>query len=671
MLRLFIVLLVSIILVFSCGQKQLKSGIDKSNFDTSVKPQDDFFQYANGTWFKNTEIPADRSRYGSFAILRDEAEKNLRTIIEESAKMSVEEDTDEQKVGDFYKSYMDSALIEKLGLKPLADELNRIEQVKTKNDLRKLFAHFELVGIQKPFGIYIDLDLKKSDSYITYLTQSGLGLPDRDYYFKEGEKFKDIREKYLVYIENILTLADVADADAKAKLIVEIEKKIAKSHWSRVENRDREKTYNKFEMKNLDELTPNFSWSKYYAESGISNKFDVIVKQPSFFKAFNNLLKNISIEDWKTYITWKLLNGSASLLSKNFVDLRFEFYGKTIRGMEKNRARWKRAVRATNGSLAEVVGKVYVKKYFKPEAKQRMVALVENLQKSFEKRLKQLDWMSVETKNEALNKLSKFGTKIGYPDKWKDYSKLVIKKDDLIGNFARSNQVAHEREVAKLGKPVDRDEWVMTPQTVNAGYYPPMNEVIFPAGILQPPFFNMEADDAVNYGAIGAAIGHEMTHGFDDQGRKLDGDGNLRDWWTEEDNKKFMKRAQVIIDQYDQYNPVDTMHVNGELTLGENIADLGGLTIAYYAYKMSLNGKESPIIDGFTGEQRFFFGFAQVWRSKLRDEEFRRRILTDPHSPGQYRCNGVASNMPEFYAAFDVKEGDPMYRPEEIRVKIW
>lgn len=650
---------------------KLNSGIYLDNFDTTVKPQDDFFQYVNGTWLKNTEIPADKPSYGAFYMIYEEAEKNLRTIIEESAAMNAKYGTDEQKVGDFYASYLDSALAEKLGLNPLNGELKRIEQVKDKNDLLKLFAHYEKIGVQKPFGLFVDQDLKNADQYITYLNQSGLGLPDREYYLDEGEKFKNIREKYITYIEDLLTLAQVNNGRSKAKRIMEIETEIAKNHWTQVDSRDMEKTYNKFSMEKFNELTPNFKWSEFYTLAGISNTPEVIVQQLSYFEAFDKLFSNISLEDWKSYATWKLLNGSASRLSKKFVDLKFDFFGKILYGMKKNRPRWKRAVQSTNGSLGEVVGKVYVKKHFKPEAKVRMVNLVNNLQKSFEKRIQQLDWMSPQTKSAAIKKLSKFTAKIGYPDKWRDYSKLEIKKGDLVGNIARSNTFEHEWQMAKLGTPIDRSEWLMTPQTVNAYYNPPMNEIVFPAAILQPPFFNLEADDAVNYGAIGTVIGHEITHGFDDQGRKIDGTGNMRDWWTEKDNKKFMELAQVMINQYNQYNPVDTMHVNGKLTLGENIADLGGLTISYYAYQMSLDGKEAPVIDGFTGDQRFFLGYAQVWAEKNRDEMLRQQLLTDPHTPGEYRCNGVVSNMPEFYKAFNVKDTDPLFRPENIRVNIW
>jgi endothelin-converting enzyme len=532
-------------------------------------------------------------------------------------------------------------------------------------------GYFEQIGVQKPFGMYVNQDLKQSDQYICYLTQSGLGLPDRDYYFKEDQKFQDIRKKYLTYISELFKLAGIDEGVKKAESIMKIETALAEGHWTRVQNRDRNKTYNKYSVKDLKQLASSFDFQTYLNESKLEMISEIVVRQPSYLEQFDRTYRKVSLDDWKDYYKFKVLSGFASRLNKDFVDANFNFYGTTLSGIEKNRPRWKRAVSGINGVLGEVVGKVYVKKHFKPEAKSRMVQLVKNLQKSFEKRIEQLEWMSDETKKEAQKKLQNFVAKIGYPDKWKDYSKLVIKKDDLIGNYKRSSIVEHDRAVAKLGGPIDRTEWFMTPHTVNAYYNPPMNEVVFPAAILQPPFFNMAADDAANYGGIGAVIGHELTHGFDDQGRKTDGDGNLRDWWTEEDEEKFNKQADIMVAQFNKFNPVDTMHVNGKLTLGENIADLGGLTIAYYAYKMSLNGKEAPIIEGMTGDQRFFASWAQVWRRKYRDEELRRRLLTDPHSPSRYRVIGVMPNMPEFYAAFEVKEGDALYMPENERVKIW
>jgi endothelin-converting enzyme len=671
MIRNFLIFSLIVFLILSCS-KAPESGIDFTGFDKTARVQEDFYQYINGTWLEKTEIPADKSNYGSFNILLDKAQEDLKTIVEDAAYSDNKtEGSDEQKVGDFYLSYMDSALVENIRLAPLMDEIERIKAVNNKDELLKLMAYFKKVGVQVPFSFWINQDLKQSDQYISYVSQSGLGLPDRDYYFKVDQKFKDIRQKYVEYIKKIFMLANIDGAVQKSSRIVEIETELATKHWTRVENRDRDKTYNKLTIQELNKLTPSFNWSAYINEADIANVDAMIVRQPSYFEHFGRIYKKVSVEDWKDYLTFKLLSGSASLLSKDFVDLRFDFYSKTLSGIEKNLPRWKRAIDAIDNVLGEVVGKVYVKKHFKPEAKVRMVGLVENLRKSYSERIKLLDWMSAETKQEALKKLSKFNAKIGYPDKWKDYSKLVIKKNDLVGNFRRSNLVEYQREIDKLGNPIDRDEWFMTPQTVNAYYNPTMNEVVFPAAILQPPFFNMAADDAVNYGGIGAVIGHELTHGFDDQGRKSDGEGNLRDWWTEEDGKKFKGRADVMVEQYNQFTPVDTMHVNGKLTLGENIADLGGLTISYYAYHMSLNGKEGPIIDSMTGDQRFFAGWAQVWRRKYRDAEMRRRILTDPHSPSRYRVIGIVSNMPEFYAAFDVSEKDKLYRSEQERVKIW
>jgi len=648
------------------------SGIDLTNLNTSVRPQDDFYRYVNGNWLKTTEIPADKSSYGSFTALFDASEKHLREIIEEAAnKPNKQAGSNEQKVGDFYLSYMDSARIEALGLAPLEDELQLIQSLHNKWELSALIAHLQKIGVQRPFSFWVNQDLKHSDEYIGYLSQSGLGLPDRDYYLNASDKFKHIRDEYVTYIEKLFTLSGYGDASRKAARILDIETEIARKHWTRVQNRDRDKTYNKYAVGELHRLLPAFDWPGYLEQAGLNKAQNVIVRQPDYFEALNSIFRLVSLEDWKTYFTFKLLNNYASSLPAEFVDAQFDFYSKTLRGIEKNRPRWKRAVGAVNRTLGEVVGKIYVDKHFKPEAKQRMVELVANLKRAFHERLQQLEWMSDETKKQALDKLAKFNTKIGYPDKWKDYSALKIARDDLIGNLKRSALVEYERMVAKLDSPIDREEWLMTPQTVNAYYNPPMNEIVFPAAILQPPFFNMAADDAVNYGAIGAVIGHEISHGFDDQGRKSDGDGNLRDWWTQQDNEEFKKRAQRMVAQYNTFNPIDTMHVKGKLTLGENIGDLAGLTVAYHAYKMSLNGKEAPVIDGFTGDQRFFMGWAQVWRRKYRDDELRRRLITDPHSPSEYRTNGVLANMPEFYEAFGVKEGDKLFRPEDVRVRIW
>jgi len=665
-------LIITSLFLAACSNQVELSGVDKSSFDTSVRPQDDFFQYVNGTWLVETEIPADKSAYGAFHMLYDESQIQLREIIENAAKQANKTaGSDIQKVGDFYTSYMDSATVEELGLEPLTAELSLIENVENWDNLAKLFAHHRKIGVQRPFTFYVDQDDKNSEEYILYFNQSGLGLPDRDYYFNKDEKFVEIRNKYIDYVEKILELTDAENATAIAEKVMQMEHDIAQIHWTRVENRDSEKTYNKFAVNKLPGLSHRFNWKIFFSAAAIADAENVIIRQPSYFAGFSNILDKYSLEDWKNYSKVKLISNSATRLPNAFVEASFDFYGKTLRGMQENRPRWKRAVTAVDGSLGEILGKVYVEKHFKPEAKERMENLVDNLILAMEDRINKLEWMSPETKVQALKKLKKFHAKIGYPNKWKDYSDLIVTPDELLQNIMRSAVVEYQREIDKLDKPIDRDEWFMTPQTVNAYYSPTMNEIVFPAAILQPPFFNMKADDAVNYGGIGAVIGHEITHGFDDQGRKYDGDGNMRDWWTAEDGKRFDERAQIVVDQYSQFVPIDTLHINGELTLGENIADIGGLTVAYNAYKLSLNNAESIKLNGFTGEQRVFLGWAQVWRMLARDEYLRNQVLTDPHSYGKYRVIGVMNNMPEFYTAFDVKEGDKHYLPESERVKIW
>ncbi len=666
-----VLFLTGMILFAGCSQ-QSETGIEKENMDTSERPQDDLYQFVNGIWLEKTSIPPDKSNYGAFSELVEENEKRLRNIIEEAAAMdNKKEGSEAQKVGDFYLSFMDSSLLEELGLTPLQPDLERIVSVKTKKDLVSLMAYFIRMGVQTPFYYYINQDQKQSDQYISYVGQSGLGLPDRDYYFKTDDKFKEIRKKYVNYISELLALAKIDHETDKAGKIMKMETALAQGHWTRVESRDRDKTYNKYTIKNLENLTPAFSWSLYIREAKIPQTSEMIVRQPSYFKKFNEIFDQYSVDDWKDYFTFQLLDAIAPYLTQNFVDLHFNFHGKTLSGIEELSPRWKRAVNSIDDVLGEAVGKLYVEKYFKPEAKERMVTLVGNLHEAYKSRIRQLDWMSPETREKALVKLSKFRAKVGYPDKWKDYSALVIKKDELLENIKRASLTTYDREINKLGKPIDREEWFMTPQTVNAYYNPSMNEVVFPAAILQPPFFNMNADDAVNYGAIGAVIGHEMTHGFDDQGRKSDGDGNLTDWWTEADKQKFQQRADILVKQFNNYIAIDTFHINGQLTLGENIADLGGLTISYYAYKISLNVKEAPVIDGWKGDQRFFIGWAQIWRRKYRDDELRKRLLTDPHSPSRFRVEGPVVNMPEFYAAFNVTGKDKMYIPVTDRVQIW
>ncbi|KAA3612382.1 MAG: M13 family peptidase [Calditrichaeota bacterium] len=648
------------------------SGIDLSNMDKSVRPQDDFYRFMNGNWLKKYEIPADRSRYGVFGKLRDDAEINLRTIIEDAANAKDKPNgSNTQKVGDMYLSFMDSTKVEKLGIGPIRKELKAIEKLKSKKDIVKYAAYLEKMDINGPFEPFVMEDKKNTTQFMVYLYQGGLSLPDRDYYLKDDERFVNIRTEFLTHMEKMFAFAHIADGTAKAETILNIEKQLAEHQWTRVENRDPVKTYNKISRADLAKKMPNWDWKLYMKELGIAGKDSLVMYQPTYLDEVNKIFAAVSLEDWKTYYTWRVLTDAASLLSSEFVEENYKFFSETLRGTKQQRPRWKRGVSLVRGAMGEVLGEIYVERHFKPEAKERMQTMVDNLIAALGLRIDNLEWMSAETKVKAREKLAKFRSKIGYPDKWRDYTALKIKAGDLYGNSVRATVFQFNYRFGKLGKPIDPDEWVMAPQTVNAGYNPRMNDVTFPAAILQPPFFNLEADDAVNYGAIGAAIGHEITHGFDDSGRQYNGDGNIQDWWSEEDGKEFDARAQVMVDQFNEYNPIDSMHVNGELTLGENIADLGGLTVAYHAYKRSLNGKKSSVIDGYTGEQRFFLGFGQIWANKYRDEALRRQLMTDPHSPGEYRVNGTLANMPEFYEVFDVKEGDGLYRSETAKVKIW
>ncbi|MCO7223933.1 M13 family metallopeptidase [Pleionea sp. CnH1-48] len=653
------------------AEKALSSGVFTENFDSSVRPQDDFYRYVNGTWLKNTQIPDDRSNYGSFTVLAEKAEQDIKAIIEESAAdPNKKAGSDAQKVGDLFNSVMDTATLEKLGVAPLKPYLDDIAAIKDKQALAAYMATVAKRGATAPFGMFVNNDAKQPDTYIVYLTQTGLGLPGKEYYFKDDEKSVAIRDAYVKHIEAMYGLAGLSNGAEAAKNVLKLETEIADAHWSKVDNRNSIKTYNKKEIAKMSELAGNFDWAAFFKAAGI-NESHIIVRQPSYIEAFDGIWAKTSLEDWKTYLTWHLLTGNAELMNKAIEDENFAFYGKTLSGTPTQKPRWKRGVDAINGLLGEMVGKVYVAKHFKPEAKERMLQLVENLRAAYGEAIKQLDWLSEETKTQALDKLSKFTPKIGYPDEWKDYSKLSIASDALLDNYMKAREFNYNLQLGKLGKPIDRNEWFMTPQTVNAYYNPVMNEIVFPAAILQPPFFDMGADDAVNYGAIGGVIGHEMGHGFDDQGASYDGDGVLRNWWTENDLAEFKKRTGDLVKQYDGFEALPDTFVNGEFTLGENIGDLGGLTIAYKAYQMSKGDKPAPEMDKFTGDQRFFIGWAQVWARKYRDEELSRRISTDPHSPSEFRANGVLRNMPEFEKAFNLKEGDKLYLKPEERVKIW
>lgn len=652
------------------AEQQLVSGIDKTHFDHSVRPQDDLFRHVNGKWLKEFEIPADKSNYGAFTMLAEQAREDVNAIIEEAANSNAEKGSDAQKVGDLYQSYMNEELLEELGTKPLQPELEKIAAIENLSDLSEYIAYAQMVS-EAPFSTYVYIDAKEPDTYITQMSQNGLGLPSRDFYLKEDEKSEEIRQKYVEHMEKMFELAGVENGAEKAKTVMAIEMQIAENHWPKEKLRNPVARYNKMGFEELQNTIPNLDWDRWSKTAMLEGIDNVIVGQPDYFAAVNDMLKEISIDDWKTYYQWHLISDSASFLNKALAEENFRFFQGVLSGVEEQEPRWKRAVNVINATLGEVVGKIYVEKHFKPEAKERMKELVENLRTAYAQGIKELDWMGEETKEQALDKLAKFTPKVGYPDKWKDYSALEIKADDLFGNMKRATMVEVKRNREKLGQPIDRTEWFMTPQTVNAYYNPVMNEIVFPAAILQPPFFNLEADDAVNYGGIGAVIGHEMGHGFDDSGSQYDGDGKLRNWWTEADLEEFTKRTDKLVAQYSNFTVLDGVHVNGEFTQGENIGDLGGLTIAYKAYQISKNGEPAPVIDGMTGDQRVFYGWAQVWRRKYRDEELRKRIDTDPHSPSEFRANGTVMNMPEFHEAFDVKPGDDMYLEPEERVKIW
>ncbi len=656
---------------FAAEPAARRSGVDNEGFDKNVRPQDDFFRYVNGSWIAKTEIPADKPVFGSFFLLRDKSESNLRAIIEEAVKSDSPAGSESRKIGDLYKSFMDEPRIEALGIKPIEPELSKVDAISGKPALLEQLAEFQRDGMFGLFAMFVSNDAKQSDRNIVYLNQGGLGLPDEAYY--REAKYQPIREKYLAHLEKMFELAHFADPKGAASRVMGVETKLAKIHLDRVKSRDRTLTYNKLTVPALGEIAPGIDWPGWFKRVGAGAVEEVIVRQPDFFKGVSSLLDEVSLSDWKEWLKWRVLATAAPFLSKPFADEDFNFSGRVLTGAPEQRPRWKRGVDVVERSMGEALGKQYVARHFPPEAKARMIELVGNLTSAYREDISTLEWMSPETRKKALEKLAKFTTKIGYPDKWRDYSKLEIRPDDLIGNVKRAGEFEFARSLAKLGKPVDRLEWGMTPQTVNAYYNSTNNEIVFPAAILQHPFFDMGRDDAANYGAIGAVIGHEIGHGFDDQGSKSDGDGNMTNWWTSGDRKEFEARAKKLIDQYSQFEPAQLkgQKVNGALTIGENIGDLGGLTIAYKAYKRSLNGSEAPVIDGLSGDQRFFLGWAQAWRSKARDAFLARQIATDPHSPAEFRCNGVLRNMPEFYEAFGVKQGDKLWLSPEQRVRIW
>ena len=652
-------------------QAALKSGLYLKDMDASIKPGDDFNAYVNGAWVAKTEIPADKASYGVGYIVHEESQANIKAIIDESASGKFSQGSDEQKVGDLYYSYTDREKRNQLAATPLENEFKKIAAISNYDELAVYFAAANKLGYGTPFSLGQYVDFKNPDSYMMYTWQAGLGLPDREYYFTEGEKSANIRAKYLSHIEKMLTLSGLKDAAQAAKTIMALEVRLAAEHMKKEQTRDMVALYNKIPLTELKTIMPDFNWQGYLTEAGISDIDGLVITQLDYQKALNNIIKATDIKDWQLFLQWGVINANSTSLSQAIDDEHFDFYSKTLRGIEAPLPDWRRGVSLVNNHLGEVVGKVYVKRHFPPEAKEKMLTLVNNLLAAYEDSIKQLDWMSAETKLQALDKLSKFTPKIGYPDIWKDYSTLSIKRDDLVGNIERANLVVYQQNLAKQKGPVQKHEWNMTPQTVNAYYNPPMNEIVFPAGILQPPYFDLNAESAVNYGAIGAVIGHEIGHGFDDSGATFDGDGVLRNWWTDKDKAMFKQRTNQLVAQYGGFKVFDDLHVNGTFTLGENIGDLGGLSIALAAYKNSLKGKKSPVMDGFTGEQRVFLAWGKSWQKVMRDEALRVQVNTDPHSPAQFRVNGVVRNIPEFYTLFDVKEGDALYLPPNERVKIW
>jgi putative endopeptidase len=643
--------------------------------DTTAKPGVDFYQYANGGWMKNHPIPADQSRYGAFEQLEEENMKQLRSLFDKAASnKNATKGSIEQKIGDFYFSGMDTVKIEAEGAKPMLDALKQVDAIATSDDIIKAIANIQLTGASPLFGLYAGQDDRNSSMVIAQFGQGGLGLHDRDYYLGEDARSKTLREEYLKYVANMFTLAGsetMAPAEIANKIMA-FETALAKEQRTRLELRDPIKNYNKMTLSGLENTAPNVDWKAYFKILGVTATNDINVGQPEYFTAISKIIKNASIEDWKLYLKWNIINNAAPYLSSKFVEEQFHFYGTVFSGREKMKDRWKRVLNETSGSLGEAVGQMYVEKYFPPEAKKKMLDLVGNLKAALNERISKLEWMSDRTKKLAQEKLQKMNVKIGYPDKWIDYSSLDVNRDSYYKNVAAANSFAVKYDLNKIGKPVDRDEWGMTPQTINAYYNPNMNEIVFPAAILQPPFFDLKADDALNYGAIGVVIGHEMTHGFDDQGRQYDASGNLADWWTPEDAQKFKEHVSVLVNQFNKIVMVDTTHVNGELTLGENIADLGGVMISYTAFQTAkTKAPQKEKIDGFSPEQRFFLSFARVWRGNIRDKELMRRIKEDVHSPAKARVNGTLPNVPYFYEAFGIKQGDPLFIPEADRAKIW
>lgn len=657
--------------LLSANKSKEVKPIEMNNFDNSVKPGADFFRYSNGGWLRDNPVPDEYSRWGAFNILQEQNNEQLKSLMDEALK-NTSKNVDMKKIGDFYSVAMDSARIEKEGIAPIKAYLAKIDNIKNTDDLMAVIAEFHTFGMSPIFGMYAGQDEKNSKMIITNLVQSGLGMGNRDYYTDEDDQSKELRMRYVEHLGNMFNLLDKSsNSQAIAKSVFQLETKLAKTSMTLLEQRDPQATYNAMDIKKLQAMCPAVNWTAYFKNIGIKNISKVNVTSTKFFTGINEIIKSTSIDDWKNYMKWNLITSAADYLNSSFVNENFNFFGKVLSGSKILQPRWKRALNSTNGALGDAVGKEYCQRYFPAEAKSRMLKLVANLKDAFDDHIQALTWMSGPTKKKAQEKLATMNVKIGYPDKWKDYSKLTISKNNsYFENAMNANKFDFAEMIKKVDKKADPKEWHMTPQTVNAYYSPNSNEIVFPAAILQPPFFFLNGDDAINYGGIGAVIGHEMTHGFDDQGKQYDKDGNLNNWWTDEDTKKFEAKTKVLVDQFNKFELIGEK-VNGELTLGENIADLGGITLAHSALLKALKGQKIEKIDGFSQEQRLLLSWSQVWRSNIREAELRRRLKDDVHSPAEARVNGLMPNLPFFHSAFDIKSGEPLYRPESERAVIW
>lgn len=683
-LKYFVLLLIALTFIIGCknstdNQLDKSVGLDLSLIDSTTSPKDDFFHFANGKWLDNAEIPADQGSWGSFNELREENNKVVLSVLEKAIKNDAySEDSDQKKAGYFYNIGMDSLLAEKVGITPIMSYFEQIEQIKNIQDLQVYLSEQQIYGGGGFFEFGIFPDLKKSNKMSTYISQGGLGLPDKEYYTKSDARSKEIREKYVKHIAKMLVLIgeEESSVQEQSERIMALEMRLADASMTRVEERNIPALYNKMSVQKLSELSPSFDWNKFLNNMNVVGIDTTIVTQPNFIVEFEKIINEEPIQTWKEYLKWNLIDGTASFLNYEIVKANFDFFSVELRGIKEMRPRWKRILRSANRVMGEAIGKLYVDETFPSEAKESAIEMVKNIKKAYVDRINALDWMSDSTKEKAIEKLSKMTVKIGYPDKWRDYSKLEVntdpEKSSYVQNMMNAAKFRFEYQLSKLGKPVDKTIWGMSPQTVNAYFNPLFNEIVFPAAILQPPFYDYKADVAVNYGGIGAVIGHEISHGFDDQGSRFDADGNLENWWSDADAENFKVRTALLVDQFNAYEPLDSVYVNGELTLGENIGDLGGISAAYDGLINYLKNNGNPgLIDGLNPQQRFFLSYATIWRKKSKDETLRTQINTDPHSPGKYRANGPLTNLPAFYETFDVKEGDGMWKPDSLRVKIW